>query len=344
MRVAGLTFAAILSLAAGKVAAQQAGQPDPFFRDDNLVTVTLTVPMAFVVEDRSIEEQAPGTLTIGGEAYEVQVRARGRYRRDPEICNFPPIRLNFKKSETRDTVLHGLDKVKLVTHCRTGSQRYEQGVVREYLAYKILNILTDLSFNARLLRITYRDSNEQQADITSFAIILEHRDAVGKRTGRPAYETQRTVDSALDPKHTNLVSVFQYMIGNTDYSPVAVAEGERCCHNSELFGRDNEPLVSIPYDFDMAGIVNAPHAKPNPRFNIDSVKHRRYRGRCINNGLLPETADYFIARQAEIRELIETIEGPVPSTRKIVASYIQRFYKIIRNPKSLERRMAKTCV
>ncbi len=341
MRAAFAILAVLLSMAAG---ANQSEPPDPFFRDDSLVTVTLTAPMAFIREDRSIEEQAPGTLTLDGVEYDVQVRARGRFRRNPDICDFPPLRLNFRKSQTRDTVLHGLDKVKLVTHCKSRSLRYEQGVVREYLAYRILNQLTDLSFNARLLQITYRDSNEQQADITNFAIILEHRDRVKKRTGKPLFEAQRIVASALDPRHTNLVSVFQFMIGNTDYSPVAAMEGETCCHNSELFGGDSEPIVSIPYDFDMAGLVNAPHAMPNRRFGIDSVKQRLYRGRCINNEVLPESVEHFAAQQASILEMIETIEGPTANTRKKTAGYVKSFYKIILNPKLVERRMAKACL
>ncbi len=344
MRALALPVAAILSLAGGAVAAKQSQPPDPFFRDNNLVTATLTAPMAFVLEDRSVEEQAPGTLAFDGEIYEVQVRARGRFRRDPKICDFPPIRLNFKKSETRDTVLHGLDKVKLVTHCNTRSERYEQGVVREYLAYRILNLLTELSFNARLLRITYHDSNEQQDDITSFAIILEHRDRFEKRTGKARVEIERAVPSSLDGAHTNIVSVFQYMIGNTDYSPVAAMKGEICCHNSVLFGSEAAPMVSIPYDFDMAGLVNAPHAAPNPRFRLESVKERLYRGRCINNDRLPETVAHFSARQAAILEMIETIEGPSKGTRARAANYVRGFYKIVSKPKLVKRRMADACI
>ncbi|MDJ0699303.1 MAG: hypothetical protein QNJ07_05560 [Woeseiaceae bacterium] len=344
MRALALPVAAILSLAGGVVAAQQSQLPDPFFRDDSLVTATLTAPMAFVLEDRSVEEQAPGTLAVDGEIYEVQVRARGRFRRDPKICDFPPIRLNFRKSETRDTALHGLDKVKVVTHCKTGSSRYEQGVVREYLAYRILNHLTDLSFNARLLRITYHDSNEEQDDITSFAIILEHREQFEKRTGKARVKIQRTEPSSLDAAHTNLVSVFQYMIGNTDYSPVAVMEGETCCHNSDLFGGEGQPMVSIPYDFDMAGLVSAPHAAPNPRFRLESVRERLYRGRCINNDLLPGTLAHFVAHQAAILEMIETIDGPSAGTRTRAARYVKDFYKTVSKPKLIKRRMADACI
>ncbi len=344
MRILPALVASALSLTAGLLAAQEAEPPDPFFRENSVATATLTAPMKFVRRDRSVEEQAPGSLALGDAVFDVQVRARGQYRRQKRVCDFPPLRLNFKKSQTRDTVLHGFDKVKLVTHCETASKRYDQDVVREYLAYKILNLLTDQSFNARLLRLTYHDSDGRQANITKFAILIEHRERVAKRIGKPMLEIEGTRPSALDRKHANLIAVFQYMIGNTDFSLIAGAEGDRCCHNAELFGTETEPLVAIPYDFDMAGIVDARHATPNPRFSIDAVTDRLYRGRCTNNEYLQATLDHFIARQDAILELIATVDGPTDATRKKAARYVASFYTTILKPKSVERRMRRACI
>lgn len=38
--------------------------------------------------------------------------------------------------------------------------------------------------------------------------------------------------------------------------------------------------IAIPYDFDHAGIVRAPYAKPAPELQMSSTLQRRYRGYC----------------------------------------------------------------
>ena len=52
-----------------------------------------------------------------------------------------------------------LNKVKLVTHCR-GANKYDAYVLKEYLAYKIYNELTDYSLRVRLLEIEYVEEEE----------------------------------------------------------------------------------------------------------------------------------------------------------------------------------------
>ena len=49
------------------------------------------------------------------------------------------------------------DKLKLAVHCRD-SERYEQTLLREYMAYRLLNLATPMSFQVRLLRITWVDT------------------------------------------------------------------------------------------------------------------------------------------------------------------------------------------
>jgi hypothetical protein len=345
MRTLILTLpASLLFLAGAQCLAQEQGPIDPFFVPDAAADVTLTAPFDIITRDRSDEEEFAGKFQHGEKEYDVQVRARGRFRRQKEVCDFPPIRLNFKKSQTRGTDLHGVDKVKLVTHCKDRSPKYEQTILREYVAYKILNILTPASFQVRLLRITYIDSDGKQPQRETFGIIIEHRDRLGKRLGRPRVEIGRANIEMLDPAYTNLVSVYQYLIGNTDFSPIAAAKGELCCHNAVLFGNENEPYLSIPYDFDQAGIVNAPHAGPNPKFGLRNVKQRLYRGRCRNNGHLDATTAYFVEKRAEILEMIGNVEGASSNTKRGTVSYVERFYKIAENPKSVQKSMAKPCL
>lgn len=331
------------------VQSESVTQPDPIFADDSTLEVIISAPFRSIMDDRSVDEEVPGKLQYTGSdgvavEFDVAIRSRGLFRRRADICRFAPIRLNFKKSQTRDTLFDKQDKVKIVTHCQSGSDSYEQTVITEYLAYRILNLLTDTSFRARLLKVTYRDTDPADRETISHAILIEHRDRLAKRIGTPVFKAERVSIGQLRSEHTNIGSVFQYLLGNTDFSPVQGRPGEDCCHNNVLFGIEGEKLVSVPYDFDQTGFVNAPHASPNPRFKLNSVRSRLYRGRCINNAHLPASLAHFQEKRDAIDTLLREHPALTANTRKRVLSFVAAFYKTIGNPKQVEKRLVKKCI
>ncbi|MFQ5609973.1 MAG: hypothetical protein ACE5F8_06855, partial [Woeseiaceae bacterium] len=182
---------------------------DPLFRADDVVKVTITAPIGQLMDERPLEEELPGTLSYvddtGKEiSIEIQIRTRGRYRRQPRICRFAPSRLNVKTEQARNTLFHKQDKLKLVTHCRDRAKRYEQGVLKEYLAYRIFSELTDYSFRVRLLRINYVDVDKPKRERVSYGFVIEHRDRLAKRIGRDPLKIPRTSIRQLAPAYTNL--------------------------------------------------------------------------------------------------------------------------------------------
>ena len=323
------------------------GEVAPLFADDEIVDVTIAAPIAEIMKARSLEEETPGTFTYrdaeSGEnvSLDIGIRTRGRFRHDPKTCPFAPLRLNFKK--TKGTLLAKSDKMKLVTHCRTGSSRYEQAVLKEYLAYRILNTMTDWSFRARLLRVRYADSNSGEEDIQSYAILIEHRKQLAKRIGMNVDDSESTTIAALDGAHTNIVSIFQFLIGNTDFSPIKGVPDERCCHNSILLKNDSTQ-ISVPYDFDITGIVSPPHARPNPRFKLKSVKERLYRGRCANNEHLEASLAMYRDRRESIYGLIADLDPLSNSEKTKTRRYVDNFYKVIDTPRRLNRDIVKGCL
>jgi hypothetical protein len=134
------------------------------------------------------------------------------------------------------------------------------------------------------------------------------------------------------------------MIGNTDFSPIAAAEGEKCCHNSTLFGNEGEPIHAIPYDFDMSGLVNAPYAEANPRFKIKRVTQRLYRGRCAHIGNLDKSLQAFQDNRSAIYALIDSQSELTPKTRKSIVKFIDGFYEDIDDPEEVERRLVSKCI
>ena len=96
--------------------AQESEAPDPLFQDSAPLAVTLTAPFATLAREKSDEEQFAGTFTYAEESgelvtFDVKLRARGHSRLD--ICDMPPLWLNFKKSEVKGSLLHKQDKLKL---------------------------------------------------------------------------------------------------------------------------------------------------------------------------------------------------------------------------------------
>jgi len=346
MPLTRVSIFALLALLATPLQAENIAVPDPLFRDANALQVTLTAPLTTLLKEKSTEEYLKAVFEYSdgdGEprAFDIKIRARGHLRH--EICVVPPLLVNFKKSEVKDTLFHKQDKLKLVVHCGN-SMRYEQALVREYLAYRILNLVTPLSFQVRLLRVRYVDSEGKRDDQVRYAYLLEHKNRLGKRIDGKDLKIEETDVELLRPEHLNLTSVFQYLIGNTDFSPVAPSPYDECCHNYDMFKNDSDLLVAVPYDFDQSGFVNAPYATPSAQFPIRSVRQRIYRGRCVNNEHLPAS----LQRLQDVRESIYTMlnehEGLTTMTRKALIAYVNSFYKIIDDPAKIERLIVEKCI
>lgn len=344
-----LLIVSVFFVAAPAAMAIEAGEPDPLFQDDSVIEIVIRAPMRPLLGKRPDEDYLPGTLSYteaDGSVveFDIGIRTRGNFRRQPRVCPFPPLRVNIDKSQAEGTLFHKQNKLKLVAHCRDNSDRYEQNVIKEYLAYRILNTLTDVSYRVRLARVTYIDSEQKDDDRVQYAFFIEHKKRLSKRLGLPEISTSRISTSDLEGPYSDLTSLFQFMIGNTDFSPIAAAEGEECCHNSTLFGNEGERIYSIPYDFDMSGLVDAPYADPNPKFRIRRVTQRLYRGRCAYIDNLQTSLQLFQDNRDAIYALIAQQEQLDESSRKEVTKFIDRFYKVIDDPKKVYREIQSDCI
>ncbi|HSM30286.1 MAG TPA: hypothetical protein VK854_06255 [Woeseiaceae bacterium] len=336
----------LLLLALASSAKAKDGAPDPLFQNHDTLDVTISAPLTTLVRERPTDEELEGTLSYSagnGEPRTVDIKIRARGHSRHEICDLPPLWLNFRKSQVKDTLFHKQDKVKLAVHCED-SERYEQTLLREYMAYRILNLATPQSFQVRLLRVTWVDNEGKRERQVRYAFLLEHKNRLGKRIDRKDLKIDETSVAAIDPEHLNLTSVFQFLIGNTDFSPIAKPEYNECCHNYVLFSNDKDLLVAIPYDFDQSGLVSAPYALPGRQFGIRSVRQRIYRGRCENNDHVEDSIDRFKVVRNNVFALIETQDGLTRKVRDILAGYVQQFYDIADDPRRVTRLMINRCI
>ncbi|MEE4217538.1 MAG: hypothetical protein V2I48_08020 [Xanthomonadales bacterium] len=322
----------------------KAGPIDPLFQDHFTLKVEITAPLSTLVRDRSETEYLAGVFAFDeadGTPVEldVQVRARGNFRhRD---CDFPPVTLNFRRSQVEGTLFDQQNKLKMVGHCKI-TRRYEQSVLREYLAYRLLNAVTDLSFRVRLLQVTWVDSDGRRGRMVRNAFLIEHKNRLAARVDLEEQEIEYTDVARIEPEHLNLTSMFQYLIGNFDFSPTGGSNNE-CCHNYAMFGSSVDSLVAIPYDFDFAGIVNAPNAVPNSEFGVERVGQRVYRGYCVNNGHVGDSISKFSQARDALYALVAGQEELEPSVRENVARYMDGFYAVIDDPREVEREITGKC-
>ena len=335
-------------------AAAQINDPDtgqfvaPLFASHLPLQVTIEAPLTTLTKDRPEEEYLDGTFTFTGDegaerTIDLKIRTRGSYRRMETHCDFPPIRLNFRKKQVADTVFAGQDKLKLVTHCQNEKPYYEQLLLREFLAYRIFQVMTNKSYGVRLLQVNYVDTEGAKA-MTKLAFVIEEDDDVARRVGMKSVRIGDITNEDLDRRQQNLVNVFQYLIGNTDFSLIRAEPGKECCHNADLMSAaGGPPFTPLPYDFDFSGLVNAPYAQPHPRYDFRTVRHRHFMGLCRNNELLPDTLQQFLDKKDAIYAIIDELDMLRRRSRWDVTAYLNGFYKIISTPKYVGSSLLAGC-
>ena len=331
---------------AGVASAEERRPPAPLFQDTRTLEVTVSAPLTTLVRKRPKTDYLPGTFRFTDSdgtdvALDFKIRTRGNFRHME--CDYPPLLLNFKKGQTRGTLLDKQNKLKLVIHCDK-HERYEQAVLREYLAYRLLNAVTDLSFQVRLLKVTYVNTDKDGPGQRRYAFLIEHKNRLAERLDLQALEVERPSLRALRPDQLNLTSVFQFLIGNTDFSPIAGPPGEKCCHNYVLLGDGAGPILPVAYDFDQSGFVNAPYARPDDRFRIRSVRQRVFRGRCVNNDYLESSLQKFRDARESLYTIVREQEGLTGDVREDLLSYMDDFFEIISDPRQVERRIRDKCI
>jgi hypothetical protein len=330
-------------LASRSVAAAQDSAAAPgrsVFASDAPLEMTIRTDVRTLLRDRGEDRKDHrGIARIarrdgGVDSAAVELRTRGIFRRRPSVCGFPPLRLSIGRRAARGTPLEGERRIKLVTHCRNSDQ-YEQYVLQEYLIYKAYALLTDLSLRTRLARITYEDVSGREKPVTRYAILIEDDRRLAERHRMRAVEDTGTPIARLDPSQTVFAAVFQYFIGNTDWSI-------RALHNIILLADSAGRLIPVPYDFDWSGVIATRYAQPDTSLRIRSVKERLYAGYC---GPLEDFEPIF-ARFRQHRAAIEALYDLEPlerDNREQARRYYGEFFRMIDDPQRVRREMLKVC-
>ena len=353
MRSAGARRSILLSILstaalAASAAAQAAGDGTPpkplgrLFREDAPLVLTLSSDFRAVMSNRDTlkPRRDPARLTFSSDSgpisIPVELSTRGHFRLRSSTCGFAPLRVHFPKDQVKGTVFGGQGSLKLITHCEKGA-RYEQNLLVEYAIYRAYNQVTDMSHRARLARITYADTRDSTKTLTRYGFFLEpDKDMAGRNGGR-VLEHAGGSYSEMDPAQMDLVTVFEWLIGNTDWSVIME-------HNIRLLQFEGKPsLYPVAYDFDFSGLVSAPYAMPDARLPIKSVRQRLYRGMCRPLEVMAPTLERFMASREAIYAAFRTLPDLDPKRLKEVSEYLKDGFDTMAKPKDFMPEQDYSC-
>jgi hypothetical protein len=309
------------------------------FESDEVLNITLQGNINELLNDRSDDMRLHPVVLSYPQAdkstisLRVNMKTRGHFRRLSGNCSYPPLSIQFIQNDTLvSSIFSEQEKTKLVMPCNS-----DEYVIREWLVYKLYNLVTPKSFRARLVKVQLDDLKSKKAASPFYGILIEEEDQMARRNKLSALEV-KIMPEQTEPETFLNMAVFQYLIGNTDWSV-------QYLQNIKLIALDSLALkYTVPYDFDHAGIVSAPYAKPAPELNMLSVYERRYRGYCIKDF---KKFDSVIAHYMTMKQAIYDLYRNCPlindKYKKRVFNYLDDFYATLKNKKLCQKEFTYPC-
>lgn len=310
------------------------------FTKDDLLILALRFDMKEYIRKKPKEEYMNGILTYyvsekDSINKEIRLKSRGEFRNG--YCSFPPLKLNFRKSGFKMEDIKKIGSIKLVTHCQSGNEEY---LFKEYLVYKLYNVLTDYSFRVRLTEIDYISTTQKSKTIRSYAFFIEPLEILAERIKTVPVTNPALTQKNIIPQMMDRVALFNYMIGNTDWA----VPGQHNC--KVLSGTDfSQPGLGIivPYDFDYCGLVDAHYAIPAEGLNIDNVRQRIYQGLCRTEKEFTAALKEFIDKKSEFYKVINDFRLLDEKSKKQMVSYLDEFFNSAERGNSILYNLTNQC-
>jgi hypothetical protein len=306
-----------------------------FFLQETVIESTISTELKKLSGQKKNPAYQPGTITWknadsnGDISEQIKLRLRGNYRR--ENCGIASIMIDFRDEEKKSK-LKNLKQVKMVAPCIRGVEN-EQLVLKEFLIYKIYNLITEKSFRVRLMHTTFEDTNGKVKPYTQYTFLIEPTDDMVKRNDAEEVEIVKILTEQTNRDHTTLVMMFQYMVGNTDFAIPTY-------HNIKLMApKENlseKPFV-VPYDFDYTGAVNAHYAVPHELLGIDKVTDRKYMGFPRTLEEIKAASTVFLNVEDEIYKVINDFPLLSNPNKREMTYFLEDFFKIIKNERDAKR-------
>ena len=326
-----LTFLFSLLLACSAYGQFKKAKPKSIFRAlqyDRIVGVAIETNLDSIINHRNRNTYQKGFFTYGdynGKVYRetIKLRPRGKFRR--RACDFPMIKIDFSKTTLKEQGYAKFDDYKLVTHCMNNVMSSYESIAREYLAYKLYNILSPNSYKVQFLYITYIDNQSTIPDFQHFGFIIEDTAELADRMGgKSRKEMAGLTPDSLDIVQHDFVALFQYLIGNTDWVAHPIPRNVKA-----IKSKGATKYMVVPFDFDFAGLVAAPYAVPSNSLNQRSIRHRIFQGISEDPKDLESSIAHFLSKKRKILRYIKRFTLLSKASRKDILDFIKPFFEEI---------------
>lgn len=300
------------------------------FSETDMVPIKLSYNRKELLKETNdstfVETQLEYALNNQWNSIPIKIRARGNFRR--KTCFFTPAKIEIKKSAAKNTTFRDDRKLKMVLPCLK-EKGNNDNVIKEYLAYKIFEVLSPYYFRTRLLDVSFTDLKDKKTDTYRLkGFLIEEDDEVAKRLDGNV--SKRDVyPKAHDPKAAMRNDFFQFMIGNTDYSSTFQ-------HNAKLLFI-NKSFIPVPYDFDMCGFVNCSYAVVSKsaltEIPVSKVTERYYLGYNRGASLFQQVRQEFMSNRTKVFEVIDAHKSYFEDEQsfEVARNYIIEFFNILQN-------------
>jgi hypothetical protein len=304
------------------------------FEEDDIVEITLRFDLSTYFRTKPQEEYLKANITFNlsktdSISNNIRLKTRGVFRN--QYCTFPPIELNFKKADFGYTDLNRISKLKLVVQCSSGKDK-EEYILREYLTYKLFNVLTDTSFRVRLLTVNYIDTKKDRKPFKQYGFFIEPVDMITSRTNSYQVKSMTLTQKSIAPAVMDRLAIFNYMIGNYDWS----IPGQ---HNIlvlnipgiDPYGR----FIAIPHDFDWTGVVNATYAIPAEAVGTEHVRERIFTGVCRRKEVFQQDLELFLKKKQDFYKVINDFPYLNQRSKKDITGYLDEFFDQLEGKREL---------
>jgi hypothetical protein len=311
-----------------------------FFTSDEPLNITLFLNLSEFLKTKKQPEYYPAEVAIVDKEdtvmTHVKIKARGFMRLS--YCHIPPVFIKFSDKHTFVNGKQLSGTYKMVLPCMP-CNKFEDYVLKEYLIYKLYNIVTPYSFMTRLIRLTLIDKGKKDKTYEAFGFLIEDVDDLAKRMNAIVVRNKNLCQRNMETVQMNLVTIFNYMVGNTDWSVPTL-------HNIKVLktaGVYSNTGIPVPYDFDYAGMVDAMYAAPAEALPIKDVTERYFLGVCENNTGLKTAVSQFETMEDDILGTIENFGYLSDNDRKATYGYIKRFFNTHKTENTLVQTLTRTC-
>jgi hypothetical protein len=312
------------------------------FENEETVEITLRFDLSTYLRTKPKTDYLKANLSFhlgntDSVSADIKLRTRGEFRN--RYCTYAPIELNFKKADFGYKDLNSISQIKLVPECQPGTENSNY-VLREYLIYKMFNILSDTSFRVRLLNVTYIDTEKKRKPVKQYGFFIEPLKMLTERTNSIQVKSLSLTQKSIVPRIIDRLAIFNYMIGNYDWG----VPGQ---HNVKVI----KPLViessglgiAIPYDFDWTGFVNASYAIPAEVVGIQNIRERLFEGICRSKEVYLKDLEIFAKNKEAFYRVINEFPYLNKKEKRDMTVYLDDFFNQFERKSQLIDKLLNNC-